>query len=73
MNAPDYECILQNNFGITLGEDLIRKMIIVNENLARDAEIQRDGGPFEFNLRDLIRWAELSVKVGDYVWQWFKF
>ena len=49
-------------------EELISKMVLVNK-LCRE-RIQKDtawalqnGGPFEFNLRDLFRWVEAISKV----------
>ncbi|VDK40736.1 unnamed protein product [Anisakis simplex] len=33
------------------------------QKMATDAEFAIRGAPFEFNLRDMLRWAELGVKV----------
>lgn len=49
-------------------EELISKMVLVNK-LCRElihndtAWALHNGGPFEFNLRDLFRWVEAISKV----------
>lgn len=51
----------------TFTEDCISKMVLVNklcrEQLQNSQWSSQNGGPFEFNLRDLFRWVEGAEKV----------
>ncbi|XP_025832475.1 midasin isoform X2 [Agrilus planipennis] len=61
-NDNDYERILSKAFPL-FPQDLIRKMIAfnsaVNEAL-RTRSFGHRGAPWEFNLRDLVRWCEVT-------------
>ena len=45
---------------------LIHQMITVNDRICQavknDISFAKKGGPFEFNLRDLLRWADITQK-----------
>lgn len=60
----DFYVILSNMFP-EIGEVDLKKMIQVNSEICKTVKENRlfakNGGPFEFNLRDLIRWAELIL------------
>jgi hypothetical protein len=54
---------------LQFGPELISKLVLVNklcrERIQRNSSLAlQNGGPFEFNLRDLFRWVEAIRKVG---------
>ncbi|CAD6195225.1 unnamed protein product [Caenorhabditis auriculariae] len=68
LTSGDVEMILE---GIDVGRKLSgeerRRMVAVNEECARLAEIGAFvGGPHSFNLRDLLRWFELTASTSDF-------
>ncbi|EJW86828.1 hypothetical protein WUBG_02263 [Wuchereria bancrofti] len=82
MDASDFFEVIRSSFGSVLIDDIIQRMVNVNKSIANliaeDTEFLRKGSPFEFNLRDLLRWAQLTVENnGDvaygfdllYVWR----
>lgn len=69
LTAGDERIIIGKCFSTHLDEDVIAQMVAVKETIiheiSTDAHFATNGAPFEFNLRDLLRWAELTVKVTD--------
>lgn len=67
MNASDFFEVIKSSFGSVLADDVIGSMVDVNSSIAslvvEDSQFLRKGSPFEFNLRDLLRWAQLTVEV----------
>lgn len=67
MDASDFFAIIKSSFGSVLIDDVIQRMVNVNSSIAslmeKDPQFLRKGSPFEFNLRDLLRWARLTVEV----------
>lgn len=61
MSSEDFKFILCQLHGEKLPLDLIHKMIMVNKRVAALGLI--NGGPFEFNMRDLLRWANAIEQV----------
>jgi midasin len=53
----------------SLDPDVLRAMIAYNSRLAHEVDLQRsigrDGSPWEFNLRDVIRWGTLTTAVSS--------
>lgn len=60
MTDEDFVYVLKNALR-SFDDATIRRMVEVNKRVA--ACNIRDGGPFEFNLRDLFRWSEATAKV----------
>lgn len=53
-------------------EELISKMILVNKNFREYVQSNtgwaiQNGGPFEFNLRDLFRWVQAVENVSFFI------
>ncbi|EJD74394.1 midasin [Loa loa] len=82
MDASDFFKVIRSSFGSVLVDDVIQRMVNLNSSIsslmAEDPQFLRKGSPFEFNLRDLLRWAQLTVENnGDvaygfdllYVWR----
>ncbi|VBB33041.1 unnamed protein product, partial [Acanthocheilonema viteae] len=82
MDTSDFFEIIKSSFGSVLVDDIVQRMVNVNKSIAsliaEDPQFLRKGSPFEFNLRDLLRWAQLTVENnGDvafgfdllYVWR----
>uniref|UniRef100_A0A0R3RTL0 Midasin n=1 Tax=Elaeophora elaphi TaxID=1147741 RepID=A0A0R3RTL0_9BILA len=82
MDVSDFFEIVRSSFGSVLTDDVIQRMVNVNNSIAsltaEDPQFLRKGSPFEFNLRDLLRWAQLIVESnGDiaygfdllYIWR----
>ncbi|VDN03465.1 unnamed protein product [Thelazia callipaeda] len=71
MEASDYLVVMKNSFESVLGADVIQRMVNLNTSILnfmkKDTQFLRDGSPFEFNLRDLLRWAELTKEAGGNV------
>uniref|UniRef100_A0A914ZUI6 Midasin n=2 Tax=Parascaris univalens TaxID=6257 RepID=A0A914ZUI6_PARUN len=69
LTADDERIIIGKCFSRDLDEDVIAQMVAVKETIVHeistDGHFASDGAPFEFNLRDLLRWAELTVKSKD--------
>lgn len=67
MDTSDFFSVITSSFGTVLSDDTIQRMISVNSMIARhmveDRQFAAKGSPFEFNLRDLLRWAQLTVEV----------
>nr|CDQ08254.1 Bm12593 [Brugia malayi] len=67
MDTSDFFEVIRSSFGSVLIDDIIQSMVNVNKSItnlmAEDPEFLRKGSPFEFNLRDLLRWAQLTVEV----------
>lgn len=67
MDASDFFEIVKSSFGSILADDVIQRMVNVNSSIinlmVEDSEFLRMGSPFEFNLRDLLRWAQITVEV----------
>ncbi|MCP9257055.1 Midasin [Dirofilaria immitis] len=65
MDASDFFQIIKDSHGSVLADDVIRCMVDVNSSITNlmldDPQFLRKGSPFEFNLRDLLRWAQLTV------------
>ncbi|CAG0883566.1 unnamed protein product [Cyprideis torosa] len=64
LHKEDMEFILKAKYGTSLSGTLIERMVQFNlqvQKLARSAL----GGPWEFNLRDLFRWAEAMISRRD--------
>lgn len=57
----DFVFVLRKSHSNHLSMDLITKMVLINKSV-RECCI-KEGGPFEFNLRDLLRWADAIEKV----------
>uniref|UniRef100_A0A915IPF4 Midasin n=1 Tax=Romanomermis culicivorax TaxID=13658 RepID=A0A915IPF4_ROMCU len=68
LDAADLELILKSSFP-TLGDDIIRKMVTfngkINEEIMECHLWGHSGGPWEFNLRDLLRWASVMVNTNS--------
>ncbi|KAG7342074.1 cobaltochelatase [Nitzschia inconspicua] len=66
LSDHDFQSILFSRFG-SLSSDCVRKIIDFNCQVHKDVvemrEYGSDGGPWEFNLRDIFRWSEL-LKTG---------
>ncbi|KAI1718698.1 AAA domain (dynein-related subfamily) domain-containing protein [Ditylenchus destructor] len=62
MTAQDYEFIISKFCGKSIPENIIIQMVAVNSRV-RLCGIQ-EGGPFEFNLRDLLRWCAITINFG---------
>ena len=64
LSDDDFIFILSNLFP-QIESSQIEKMVRVNRNICtksiEDFTFTRKGGPFEFNLRDLIRWAKVTI------------
>uniref|UniRef100_A0A183EB49 AAA_6 domain-containing protein n=1 Tax=Gongylonema pulchrum TaxID=637853 RepID=A0A183EB49_9BILA len=82
MTASDFSVVLKCSFEAQLSDEVIQKMVDLNsliaKKMAEDAQFAAKGSPFEFNLRDLLRWAQLTVESGGdiaygfdllYVWR----
>lgn len=67
LTVEDYSIIMQNAHGKALSKEVIEKMLTVNskieEAVHRFPGFACTGGPFEFNLRDLLRWADVADEV----------
>lgn len=67
MDASDFFEVIRSSFGSVLVDDVIQSMVNVNSSIAtlmaEDPQFLRKGSPFEFNLRDLLRWAQLTAEV----------
>ncbi|KAH9400523.1 AAA ATPase midasin [Tyrophagus putrescentiae] len=65
LGDEDFYFILANLYA-SLGTELISRMIRTNRRICtkvlEDGRFARKGGPFEFNLRDLLRWAEVTSR-----------
>lgn len=67
LTDEDYYFILVNMFP-KIPHDNIQRMISVNRQICQKIEHEnfaKKGGPFEFNLRDLIRWIQLIDKFQE--------
>ncbi|EAU86094.2 MDN1 midasin family protein [Coprinopsis cinerea okayama7 len=62
LTTEDYQLVCRHLFS-QLGEDALRDMISFNGQLNEQVVIRktfgREGAPWEFNLRDIIRWGTL--------------
>lgn len=69
LSPEDLVLICQNLFP-TLSADHLRSMIIFNFRLHEETMVKRsfgtEGSPWEFNLRDVMRWATLLVSSSDH-------
>ncbi|VDM40792.1 unnamed protein product [Toxocara canis] len=69
LKAEDERIIVRNCYSAELHDEVISQMVDVKEavvdKMATDPDFAIKGAPFEFNLRDLLRWAELSIKSKD--------
>ncbi|KAH7723681.1 midasin [Aphelenchoides avenae] len=63
MTNEDFVFVLEKALRGRFDKDIIHNMVEVNKRVA-DSHI-REGGPFEFNLRDLLRWSEAAVRFDD--------
>ncbi|TDL22264.1 P-loop containing nucleoside triphosphate hydrolase protein [Rickenella mellea] len=62
--SPDDMLLICRHLFPNLPTSILRQMIIFNSSLNDQAKAGKfDGGPWEFNLRDLIRWASLLQQV----------
>uniref|UniRef100_A0A915Q716 Midasin n=1 Tax=Setaria digitata TaxID=48799 RepID=A0A915Q716_9BILA len=65
MNASDFFAVIKNSFGSVLDDDVIQRMVDVTNALTsfmmEDGQFLTKGSQFEFNLRDLLRWAQLTA------------
>lgn len=61
MLDDDFFYVLKKTYGDKLSNKIISNMILINRKILQLTI--RDGGPFEFNLRDLLRWSYASLKV----------
>lgn len=61
LSDEDFTFVLQKSYSNILSVDIITKMVSINKAV-RECCI-KEGGPFEFNLRDLMRWANAIEKV----------
>uniref|UniRef100_A0A1I7ZW85 AAA domain-containing protein n=1 Tax=Steinernema glaseri TaxID=37863 RepID=A0A1I7ZW85_9BILA len=66
LTESDERLILEKAFP-EIETDRIAQMVDINQKIrsSMDAGWQMKGAPFEFNLRDLIRWAEIVMKTSD--------
>ncbi|KAL3924831.1 MAG: hypothetical protein SGILL_000803 [Bacillariaceae sp.] len=68
LTDSDFESIMTSKFK-SLSLDFVKKVINFNNQIHREVVDTRDygleGGPWEFNLRDIFRWAELLEKGGS--------
>uniref|UniRef100_A0A915DGN9 Midasin n=1 Tax=Ditylenchus dipsaci TaxID=166011 RepID=A0A915DGN9_9BILA len=66
LSPTDFVIVLRRQCGQFLSLDIIEKMVAVNNAISNHSI--GEGGPFEFNLRDLLRWAsatkEFDVRFG---------
>lgn len=63
MTDEDFVFVLEKALRGSFGKDTIHNMVEVNKRVAT-SQI-REGGPFEFNLRDLLRWSEAAARVRE--------
>lgn len=61
MLDDDFFYVLKKIYSDKFSDIIISNMILVNRKIL-ELKI-KDGGPFEFNLRDLLRWFHASMKV----------
>jgi midasin (ATPase involved in ribosome maturation) len=61
MTSSDFKFVLQRHFGDSLTPEVIGAMVEVNDKIYKSGV--KEGGPFEFNLRDLLRWAGAVKEV----------
>uniref|UniRef100_A0A1I7XML4 BACK domain-containing protein n=1 Tax=Heterorhabditis bacteriophora TaxID=37862 RepID=A0A1I7XML4_HETBA len=63
LTEDDVFSILRDVDGGLLGEICLRSMVALNSHLATIDRLE--GGPFSFNLRDLLRWIQLFATNRD--------
>lgn len=61
MSDDDFFYVLRKVYGEKLSDEILSNMVLVNRKILQITV--KDGGPFEFNLRDLLRWACAILKV----------
>ncbi len=65
MTAIDELVILTEVYGERIAKEHLREMVEFNERLNASVgkkDFANMGGPWEFNLRDLLRWADLVAQ-----------
>ncbi|XP_065315247.1 midasin-like [Gordionus sp. m RMFG-2023] len=66
MNPQDYIIILKHSYP-NIPEDVIADMVAINFEVKRlSKELTRYSNMWEFNIRDLTRWCQLSLKNSKY-------
>ena len=67
LTSDDYLLVCHHLFP-DIGDEVLQAMIKFNSNINQEVVIRkmfaRDGFPWEFNLRDVIRWGTLMMKQG---------
>ncbi|KAL3316044.1 AAA ATPase midasin [Cichlidogyrus casuarinus] len=70
MASEDYQLVLENVFRDRIPHAMLAAMLRFHHELVATlkdpgSDFARLGGPWEFNLRDLLRWAELLLNHSD--------
>jgi midasin len=69
LNYQDLLLVCKDIYGTVIPENLLESMITFNECLRRETAENMSfgwlGSPWEFNLRDVMRWADLICKEAD--------
>lgn len=63
LNSNDLHCILSSEF-VELPQTIVSKMIEFNKRITSELEQHKfgyKGAPWEFNLRDMVRWCEVLM------------